>query len=85
MLYVLLPAILIVPSLMLMMYIIKHNFNYSIKKSNEVDFNKLLQYKDKILYVDGEKTNSLTALALKIQQHIGELNDNTNLETIEDL
>lgn len=84
----LLPSIVLILSFIVVVLIIKHIFNYKINKikGNTIDFNKFLQYKDNTLYVDGKKTTSLTTLALKIQQHVGELvDDNSTIDNFEEL
>lgn len=82
------PSIILLISLIIVTLVVKHIFNYKINKikGNTIDFNKFLQYKNDTLYVDGEKTTSLTTLALKIQQHVGELvDDNSTIENFEEL
>lgn len=82
------PSIILLLSFIIVILIIKNTINHKLNKikGNTIDFNKFLQYKDDILYVDGEKTTSLTTLALKIQQHVGELvDDNSTIENFEEL
>lgn len=82
------PSIILLLSFIIVILIIKNTINHKLNKikGNTIDFNKFLQYKDDTLYVDGEKTTSLTTLALKIQQHVGELvDDNSTIENFEEL
>lgn len=82
-----LPAIVLILSLILVLKILKNKIDRMVDNNapSTVNFNNILQYKDEKLYIDGEETTNLTAIALKLQQYVSEAADNTIIENIEDL